>query len=614
MDEFVDAGEAPPPPPSSESLDALTRDRKARSRRMLLGAVGGVAILGGGLFAMFRYQEAQATSRVNGSWAALSQCLVGAEADPNESAGHRFRRLQLTAMTLQEAHRAPEGGVPWPQRCAPLAHAVHEAVRDAGRADGDGKDLAQWTDALGKQLKEPDAFSADLSQAVDNAWGGARSAKLARGAAAPVAGPPQAPQALDADALAKADGLSRASFNPKVARAEPHGGSGALRFLIEEKAVPNAPFLCTFTADAARCQKMPPDVAGGHGLRLLGTADGDAAPLVFAGNRGDGGVRRADTGELVHTGYAYGGWSTADGRSAVLGWNESTRDLILTRKQKNTAPRTEKLEHDFEVGNYFYSSQILWDTVMLRGVTKDGQRRLFARQLPKEGAGDIGAPVDVGELEEAGLVEGGADEAPHITGCKSGDELAVRVKGWRNDFLSFRTGGSGGRWSQPVSPNLTGGTLSCRKGEAILTRVEPAAAASSWKSSVSQVRCTAAGCTHEAAKFEQILHTLMQFGPREGMLDAVELDGKLLVVWAAGERGGVRMRFASADRIAGAPDTILYDDLTKDGKADKLSTLFGLRLFSRDGFAVLLLSTVSGVHALRIAPDGKVGLAAIEWT
>jgi hypothetical protein len=605
MSDFVPAHE--PPPPSSESLDAMTRDRRARSRRLLIGGVAIVAVVGGGLFGIFRYQDAQLSARLSGSWGAFSQCLLGAEVDPGEGAGHRFRALQLSAMTLPEAQRAPADGVPWPQRCAPLGHAVHEALREAGRADGDAKDLAQWTEALGKQLKEPDAFAGDLSAAVDNAWAAARTAKVTRGAATQVAGPPQAAQPLDADALAKATPLSKASFAPKLAHTEPHAG-GALRILVEEKAVPNAPFVCTFTRDSARCQKLAAAMAdGAHGLRLLGTADDDAAPLVFAGNRGDGGVYRADTAELVHRGYSYGGWSNADGRSAVLGWNESTRDLILTRKVKDGAPRTDKLDHDFEVGNYFYSSQILWDQVMLRGVTRDDARRLFARQLSPTG---LAEPVDVGALEEAGLVQGGADEPPHITGCRSGADIAVRVKGWRNDFLAFHTGG---RWSQPVSPELTGGTLSCRKGEATITRVEPAGGDAAWKSTVTQVRCTTAGCTRNTARFEQILGNMFQFAPRDGQLDAVELDGKLLVVWAAGERGGVRMRFASADRIASAPDTVLYDDLTKDGKVDKLSTLFGLRLLARNGFAILLLGTVSGVHALRIGADGKVGLAPIEW-
>jgi hypothetical protein len=44
----------------------------------------------------------------------------------------------------------------------------------------------------------------------------------------------------------------------------------------------------------------------------------------------------------------------------------------------------------------------------------------------------------------------------------------------------------------------------------------------------------------------------------------------------------------------------------KDGHAGKLSTFFDLKLLSREGFAVLLLSTVTGVHALRIEPGGKV--------
>ncbi|MEJ7735675.1 MAG: hypothetical protein WKG00_41615 [Polyangiaceae bacterium] len=275
MSDFVPAHEAPPP--SSESLDAMTRDRRARSRRLLIGGMAIVAVVGGGLFGIFRYQDAQLSARLSGSWGAFSQCLLGAEVDPGEGAGHRFRALQLSAMTLPEAQRAPDGGVPWPQRCAPLGHAVHEAVRDSGRADGDGKGLAQWTEALGKQLKEPDAFSADLSLAVDNAWAAAKAARVARGAAGAVAGPPQAAQPLDADALAKAEPLSRASFAPKVARVEPHAG-GTLRFLVEEKAVPGAPFACTFTRDAARCQKLPQAVAEGHGLRLLGTADDDAAP------------------------------------------------------------------------------------------------------------------------------------------------------------------------------------------------------------------------------------------------------------------------------------------------------------------------------------------------
>ena len=94
-------------------------------------------------------------------------------------------------------------------------------------------------------------------------------------------------------------------------------------------------------------------------------------------------------------------------------------------------------------------------------------------------------------------------------------------------------------------------------------------------------------------------------------MDGVDLDGKLLVVWAAGERGGVRMRLGPIETIAAAPEVILYDDLVKDGRVQSLSTLFDLKLFSREGFALLILSTVTGVHGLRIDADGKVTPLAI---
>ncbi len=73
------------------------------------------------------------------------------------------------------------------------------------------------------------------------------------------------------------------------------------------------------------------------------------------------------------------------------------------------------------------------------------------------------------------------------------------------------------------------------------------------------------------------------------------------------------MRLAKADQIEKAEDVILFDDMVKDGQVGKLSTLFDLRLFSRDGFAILLMNTVAGVHALRIDAGGKVAPVAVKW-
>jgi hypothetical protein len=95
-------------------------------------------------------------------------------------------------------------------------------------------------------------------------------------------------------------------------------------------------------------------------------------------------------------------------------------------------------------------------------------------------------------------------------------------------------------------------------------------------------------------------------------VDAVDLDGKLLVVWAAGERGGVRMRLGPIETIGTAPDVVLYDDMMKDGHVGSLSTLFDLKLFSREGYALLLLSTQTGVHGVRIDANGTVAPLSVQ--
>ncbi len=593
-----------------ESLDAIAAERQKRKRRLLVGGAAVMVLSIGGGAAALAYQDAQATARISAAWSGLHRCLLGPGLEPGETASRRFRGLQLAAMGLPEAQRAPVNGESWPGRCAALGHQLNEALRDAGRASKDKKDLASWSEAIAKALKEPRAFADDLSEPLEAAWFEAQEGKIALQAAAGVEGPPPIAIALTSDALAKVDPIAKTSTSLKGIHAEPHAG-GKLRFLVEDKSLPASPFVCSATAAPAAlsCATLPAPIAAKQGLRLLGTADDDAAPLVFSGNRGGSGIFRADTGELVESIYAYGGYSSKDGFAAVLGWREPKEKLTLTRAPKGAGSSQTEIDPDFRVGNFYYSSQILWDQILLRGVTKKEERRLFAQRVERAGA-PLGPSVDVGELEEPGLVTGGADEPPHIAGCRTASGMVVRVKGYDNDFMSFL---SGGRWSQPISPGLTGGTLSCGKDGAAITRVEPAGEDKAWKTTISQIRCTPAGCQGAVARMEQILQGRYEMGPKEGRIDAAALDGKLLVVWAAGDRGGVRMRLAPVEQIAAAPDVLLFDDLVKEGKTQPLSTLFELRLFSREGFAVLLLSSVAGVHALRIEPDGKVSPLPAQW-
>ncbi len=604
---FASDPESPPPEP----LEELVQDRAKRKQKVLLAVVLIPAVLGAGAYALLRRQDAQNRRAVASAWGSFSRCLLGGELQPNERPSLRLRAVQLTAAGMTDAERTAEGSdKPWPASCAPLGHALRESLRTASMEEKGKKDLAHWSEHLGKLLAEPNAFMNDLTEPVEAAWDQAKEAGIE-----PIAGVsgPKAPapaSALHASFFSSVAPLSPVSFSLKAIYTDAHPG-GTLRVLIDERSAPKAPFLCTFDASAASatCASLPAAVAKGHGLRLLGTADDGASPLVFAGNRGGEGVFRADTGEVIDALYSYGGYSTKDGAAAVLGWDEGKKELVLVRKPKEKGRDRSSIKPSFRVGNYYYSSQILWDQLILRGVNKNEERRLYAQSLKWEGDQPDNF-TDVGELEEPGLVTGGADEPPHIAGCKTAQITVVRVKGYSNDFMSFLTGGA---WSQPVSPQMTGGTLSCHGSEAVITRLEPAAAERSHKTSVTQSRCSTAGCRAEVVQMEPLLKGRFELAPREGHVDAVALNEKLLIVWAAGDRGGVRMRLAPADQIGKAGDVILFDDLVKDGQLQKLSSLLDLRLFSRPGFAVLLLSTVAGVHALRIDDGGKVTPVAITW-
>lgn len=600
-----------PEQPAPESLDVMAADRKKRKARLLIGGLVLAVVVGGGGYGLVRYQDAQQRRAVATAWSSFSRCLTGGDLKEGERPSGRFRNLQLVAMTMNDAERVLEGSdKPWPVSCASLGHTINETMRNAGMADATKKDLASTSEALAKALTEGSSLSVDLTDAIDAAFDQAKEMKveIIHGVPAPRAPMPQAP--LTATYLATVEPLSRASFTLEGAFTDAHP-AGALRMLVEEKGVDKSPFLCTFDPKlpTVTCKTLPKSIAEGHGLRLLGTADDDSAPLVFAGDRGAAGIFRADTGEKVDAMYSYGGYAKKDGSSAVLGYNGRDHDLLITRRTAaGTIPRV-KIEVDFELGNLYYSSQLLWDALLLRGINKQDERKLYAATLDMRGEPfkDMGG---VGILPEPGLISGSSDEPPHIQGCRTDKATIVRVKGYSTDFMSFSIGG---KWTPPIAPDLTGGVLSCHGTEAVVTRLEAAGEGSAWKTSFTQCHCNSAGCRDERVSMEKFLKGRYEFAPHEGHVDAVDLDGKLLVVWQAGDRGGVRMRLARPDQIEKAEDVILFDDMVKDGQVGKLSTLFDLRLFSRDGFAILLMNTVAGVHALRIDPGGKVAPVTVKW-
>jgi hypothetical protein len=126
------------------------------------------------------------------------------------------------------------------------------------------------------------------------------------------------------------------------------------------------------------------------------------------------------------------------------------------------------------------------------------------------------------------------------------------------------------------------------------------------------VHCTAGlGCATVGVPRAALDRGELALHPAKGNVGAGVLDGKLLVVWRAGERGGVRMRLAPADTFAEARDVLLFDDHVANGEATHESTLFGFGLVVRDAFALVFLATARGVHVLRVNPGGEVSTPSL---
>jgi hypothetical protein len=337
----------------------------------------------------------------------------------------------------------------------------------------------------------------------------------------------------------------------------------------------------------------------GHGLRLLGTSDPDAPNLVFAGKRGSEGVFVIGAEAPVDRMYSYGGYSSREGVISVLGWDEAARGMVLTQKTAALAAVRTPLKPNFRVGNFFYGSQLLWDQVLVRGITPDDERRLFVLPLSQKDKHSFEL-VDIGELPEPGLIRPGEEQQPHLTGCRTEKATVIRVRGNSSDFLTFRING---RFSEPVEASASG-VLGCYGTTATIVQVRHGSGGSTR---LYHDTCTSAGCVRAVLGGEALDGSSSDLRPREPSdVAAVDLEGKLLAVWLAGERGGLRMRIGEPDKFAHAPDVVVLDDHIFEHKTCRDGTILGFRLYSRERFAMLLLSTMAGVHAFRIDPDGGI--------
>lgn len=146
--------------------------------------------------------------------------------------------------------------------------------------------------------------------------------------------------------------------------------------LIDEEGLP-APLLCVFKAESetTTCRSLTElSAVRGHGLRMLGTSDPEAPEIVFAGRRGSEGIFTAGSAKPIDRLYSYGGYSARDGRVSVLGWDQEGKTIVLVQHAQDGKTTRTPLKPNFRVGNYFYGSQLLWEQVLVRGITAVGRQ------------------------------------------------------------------------------------------------------------------------------------------------------------------------------------------------------------------------------------------------
>ncbi len=632
------------PPPSSGELapSVIVHGRKRRMRMIVIFGVLLVAGVVGALVIADRRATAKADARINLAWSSLSRCLVGEAIKPGERPSVRFRRIQLTAMAMPVDKRRGTDGEPWPATCAQHAYELDRALRDALRAEKQtvtqgggptptaGRDLASTAEALAKTLHQtPKTDSIDLSADIERLFERASAEKMVTVPAPNVPLPPPPASPFDVDAYAAVKSLGNTNVSLDRLFSEPHGDR-VLRLVATGESGAGTR-LCVLDGLTARCTPTPEKVHAMGDLHLLTTVAEGGAPLFYTGKRGAGGIFRGDDGERIDAMLTFGGVSRKDRSVLLVGPNVTVADDDYEVEHKKENKKEKKKEEEKSPDSRFkllvgrpgvapvvtplplpegaevgpHVATILWDQLLWKA-RKEQKTHLFAQKIAEDGS--LGSATDVG-LTEWQTIERG-EIVPAIEGCRTGAGIVIRL-GSSAHHLAFL--GNDGTWKPPVRAGGMNGAMTCRTSgglEATMTSMSSREKATTWRVGIDQNRCTPQGCHTDHASIEMSSDLA---APDNGQLAAIDLDGRVLLVWTAGVRGGLRMRLAPIRDLAQYPDVVLFDDQLVSGKNAGQTVLRDFVLFGQEGWALLVLDTTSGVLMLKIDKGGSFAPPAVSF-
>jgi hypothetical protein len=578
------------------AMDARPSKSHARRDLALMGG-GGAIVLAIVILVSHSHAKkvkAERVAAVEGAWGALEGCLLGDELQANESPASRFRAVQLHIVGTPAAARGDARSGVWPVRCASYARDIEGRSRDVQTG---AIELGTSMGALAKALEHDASATSDLRKLMDQTWKDANGAGLESKPGNPESCPKPTTPLVSAEQIHSPSGL-RGDLDMANVKPEPSPTQN-VRFLIADAKLDGGPVVCSASGTPVTliCAHVGGAAAAqSPGLELVGTTDPAAQPWVFAGDRGELGIFRP-SGTLAVTGdRALGSSVVTDGSAWLLvhPHNSASTDVrLLHAPLLGDVPAAQPGLDPVELGD-LDDVTLAWSWVVFRaGPHATFPSHLVARSLSATGA--LGPSIDIGAPTEVDASPP-KDGHSHLSACRSGSNLAVRLHGASTDAITFFTGAT---WTPPVSLSTRGGVLSCDKNVARVTAV---GAAPGGGPMVEQSTCSASGCAVSRIGMGDLLADTDVRPRGPGNFAAAELAGKLLIVWDSGPVGGIRMRLAAPDALKVTPDAVLVD--TQDD-AEKLPVT-DVKIVAAVDSAIVVLKTTDGTRVFAVDGHGKV--------
>jgi hypothetical protein len=549
----------------------------AKRRRNVIAIVAALLVAGGigTAGAVFALDSAK-VGTLHKEWGAFQGCMLGEPLKPGETPAARYRLLLLAQTATPMEKRPVSKGQAWPASCLSSLAVVSD---NATRAPAAGAELEKAIAAVAKALTTNTL--PESPKKLDEMWNAAAASKLTDRAGAADPSTPKPVTPLFARAAFEGQPKPFGDFALAAVRGEV-SPSARLRFLVDDRSTDAGPLLCRDQAGvpaALTCKALGPDVAKlSPGVRLLGmTVDAGGMPLLFAGERGRGGVFRDLATPVIQGPTVLGATALDGGRVRVLA--KKDEKLVLAENGGKDRP-TETVVRGLTDG------ALVADYLVSRSPTN---------HLIVQRVGVTDPAIDVGELAEplANDKDWSDDRAAL---CRVPGTEALRLRGAQSDFVSVNVGG---HWSAPQKLARTE-QLSCADGIAVLATTTHKETSGRTHATVTIQRCTASGCRETRLSHYDMVSGIPELMPisRTGFATTVS-GNRMYFAWFT-SLGDLRVRTGTIDAVATAPDVVVYEGSEAGAPAQTRD----VALVPSTQGAGLLVRTADGVRVFTIDTDG----------